>query len=59
MLIRDFIDYIDHAFESQPSGSCCWIDDLGQEHIVDIGYAYQWWEECMKPQLERAFLRKE
>lgn len=57
--MRNTIDYIDTAFEEQSRGSSIWYDEFGREYCEDVGYAYQWWEECMKPQLERVFMGKE
>lgn len=56
--VQNTINYIDTAFEEQSVGSSTWYDELDREYIEDVGYAAQWWDECMKPQLERVFVGK-
>lgn len=54
MSVHDFIDYIDSRLDSNPyEGS--WITDQGERISADVGYAYEWWRDCMKPELMRKF----
>ena len=52
--INDIFEYIDKAFDRTPyEGS--WITDTGERVSCDVGYAYEWWNDCMKPELIRVF----
>lgn len=54
MNFQDFINYIDARLRENPyEGS--WITDCGERISVDVGYAYNWWSDCMKPELLRKF----
>lgn len=54
MPVQDFIEYIDKRLAENPyEGS--WITDKGERIPVDVGYAYEWWNNCMKPELLRKF----
>lgn len=55
MTIEDFINYIDARFDTKNHGNSFWINDLGERIVSDTGYAYEWWEDCMKPELLRKF----
>lgn len=54
MTVHDFIEYIDNAFD-RPHFTSCWIDDTGSGRFTDVGYAEEWWDGCMKPELLRVF----
>lgn len=49
------IDYINKAFYERPHSQTRWIDELGNAIPADVGYAEEWWEDCMKPELLRVF----
>ena len=52
--LQDFIDHIEKAFDRTPyEGS--WITDTGERVSCDIGYTWEWWRDCMKPELIRVF----
>lgn len=54
MDIQEFIDHIESRLNEQPyEGS--WISDLGERIPADVGYVYDWWNYCMKPELLRKF----
>lgn len=52
MNVKDLIQYIDDAFERE-HGSSTWIDENGNKMGADVGYAWEWWTDCMKPELIR------
>lgn len=53
--IREVIKYIEDRLNEQPyEGS--WITDTGERVSADLGYVYDWWRDCMKPELIRKFL---
>ena len=54
MNVNDLIQYIDNAFERK-HGSSFWIDENGERTTADVGYAWEWWIDCMKPELTRVF----
>ena len=49
------IDYVDNALKSRPHRTCFWINEYGQDYCVDVGYAEDWWDNCMSPELRRVF----
>lgn len=52
--LNDIFEYIENAFERTPyQGS--WITETGDRVTCDVGYAYEWWNDCMKPELIRVF----
>lgn len=53
------IDYIDKAFAERPHSQTRWIDELGNAIPADVGYAVEWWEDCLKPELLRVFGEQE
>ena len=54
MNLKDFIAYIDARLAENPyEGS--WINDKGERISTDVGYAWEWWKYCMKPELMRKF----
>lgn len=53
--MQEIIDYIDRAIDERPHGSSFWVDELGRRFTTDVGYAAEWWDECMKPELLRVF----
>jgi hypothetical protein len=56
---QQIIDYIDAAFD-RPCGDSFWLDENGKRYTgVDVGYAHEWWQDCMKPELMRTFKRME
>lgn len=52
--INELIQYIDDAFDRK-HGDSFWIDENGERspECVDVGYAWEWWRDCMKPELIR------
>lgn len=50
--IKKIIQYIDERFNSGEHGDSYWVDHCGERISADTGYAYEWWENCMKPELE-------
>lgn len=52
--IQEVIRYIDLTFERQRYDSI-WLDEKMERHSADVGYGYEWWKECMKPELLRMF----
>ena len=50
--IAGFIKYIDNAFDRE-HGDSIWIDENGRRLSADVGYAYEWWRDCMRPELIR------
>lgn len=52
MNTNELIKYIDDTFD-RPHGDSFWIDENGFKRSADVGYAYQWWRDCMKPELLR------
>ena len=55
---RDTI-YIEYNGERKPlidfceeHGDSYWVDHCGERITTDVGYAMEWWECCMKPELE-------
>ena len=56
--MEDLIKYIDSRIEENPyEGS--WMTDLGERVSVDVGYVYDWWNDCMKPELLRKCKEKQ
>ena len=53
MTALELIEYIDRALIERPRGDSIWLDEQGKVHTADIGYAGEWWDECMKPELLR------
>jgi hypothetical protein len=52
--LQNIINYIDsRLYENPYEGS--WVNDLGERIPSDVGYAYEWWRYCMKPELLRKF----
>ena len=52
--IIDIIDYIENRFNEQPcEGSWKKLD--GSTTSTDCGYAWDWWKNCMKPELMEKF----
>lgn len=56
--MRDFIEYIESAWKRQRFESA-WITENGERITCDTGYAGEWWDECMKPELIRVFDKEE
>lgn len=54
MNVNDLIHYIDNAFDRQ-RGESYWLDENGNDISTDVGYAWEWWIYCMKPELIRVF----
>ena len=54
MAVKDVIEYIDNTFEERLHGSGVWITETGECITTDVGYAEEWWNNCMKPELLRA-----
>ena len=55
--VHTIINYIDQRLDSNPyEGS--WINDQGKRIPTDVGYAFEWWRDCMKPELLRKFGEK-
>lgn len=54
--INELIQYIDDAFDRE-HGDSFWINEHGKrvDESVDVGYAWEWWRDCMKPELIRVF----
>lgn len=50
--IKKIIQYIDDRFNSGEHGDSYWVDHCGERTTVDTGYAFEWWEHCMKPELD-------
>ena len=50
--IENVIKYIDDAFERK-HGDSFWLDENGNRSSADVGYAWEWWRDCMKPELIR------
>ena len=58
MKLQDIFEHIENAFNRTPyEGS--WITDTGERVSCDVGYAYDWWENYMKPELIRVFGKEE
>jgi hypothetical protein len=56
--LKDILDYIDKTFDRTPyEGS--WITDSGERVSCDVGYAWEWWSDLMKPELIRVFGKEE
>lgn len=56
--LQDILDYVDKAFDRTPyEGS--WITYDGARVSCDVGYAYEWWDQYMKPELIHIFDDKE
>ena len=55
MMLLEIISYIDRAINERDHGSVIWKDENGGRHTTDVGYAAEWWEDCMKPELLRVF----
>lgn len=52
---RDVVAYIDKAFD-RPHGNSYWVNEQENEHYgCDVGYAFEWWRDIMKPELLRVF----
>lgn len=54
-VVMEVIEYINNAFDNRPHGSSFWINENGERMGADVGYAEEWWEDCMKPELRRHF----
>lgn len=54
-VVQKVIEYIDNAFNNRPHLSAYWLDENGNSTCVDVGYAEEWWDECMKPEIRRRF----
>lgn len=54
-IILKVIEYINDAFDNRPHGSSFWLDENGNRTVADVGYAEEWWNDCMKPELRRYF----
>lgn len=55
MNINNLIKYIDDAFNNRSHLSAYWVDENGNDIGADVGYAWEWWQDCMKPELIRVF----
>lgn len=55
---EELINYIDDAL-NRSSSSTQVMNERGEYLTADVGYVYEWWNDCMKPELERVFLHKE
>jgi hypothetical protein len=49
--INDVIDYVDNRFDEQHYEGTWKMPD-GDTVKTDVGYAEEWWKECMKKELE-------
>ena len=54
MDIREIVKHIDKAFD-RPGGESWWTDDVGNKIFADVGYAWEWWTDCVRPELLRVF----
>lgn len=49
------IKHIDSAFD-RPCGESYWLDEkMNRISGIDVGYAWEWWRDCMRPELCRLF----
>lgn len=55
MPVEEFIAYIDKAIKERLHGDSFWIDEREHTHGADVGYAWEWWMDCMRPELLRVF----
>ena len=54
--IRELIDYVDYRFKDPSHRESSWAFIDGKRQNLDVGYAEEWWESCMKPELEKRYL---
>ncbi len=54
-LLQALITYVDEAFKRQ-SQDGPWITEQGEEILMSVDDAQQWWDTCMKPELVRALV---
>lgn len=51
---EQLINYISNRINENPyEGS--WINDRDERIVADVGYVYDWWFTCMRPELLRKF----
>ncbi len=55
---KEVIDYIENRLSEQPYEGR-WVTLEGKEIGADLGYVQEWWNNCMKPELEEVFNQKE
>ena len=55
---NEVIEYIEATFDRK-HGDSFWIDENGNSHGADVGYSWEWWNDCMRPELMRVFGKKE
>lgn len=55
MTLLEIVAYIDRAIDERPHTDSIWKDERGERYTADVGYAAEWWETCMKPELLRVF----
>lgn len=53
--LQALITYVDEAFKRQTDDGP-WVTEKGEEIIIDVNHAQEWWETCMKPELVRALV---
>lgn len=51
---KEIINYIEKRLLEQPYEGT-WITLDGKEKNTDLGYVLEWWNNCMKPELEEIF----
>lgn len=56
--ILSVINYISNRIDENPYEGT-WVTDQGEHVSADVGYVYDWWRDCMKPELIRKFSLKE
>lgn len=54
-IVKEIVDYINQRFNSDEHGESYWIMPNKQRITVDVGYAYEWWNDCMLVELAEKY----
>jgi hypothetical protein len=51
--VKKIIEYIDKRFDDPKHGCSFWAKLDGTTQTEDVGYAWEWWDDCMRSELEQ------
>ena len=54
-IAKEIIEYINKRFRSPDHGESYWIMPDGQCISADVGYAQEWWDDCMSIELAEKY----
>ena len=54
-IVKEIITYINDRFDDRSHGDGYWVMPDGTKITEDVGYAYEWWTDCMVIELSEKY----